>query len=95
MSICHHVKSKCCCSLPRSILLMLSLHHVAKTSISKSLSEVRVRSHETVVVEAWPQAGRTKTEGFALRTTWPAQDTLILGRQIGTKQGLQQLRKYS
>lgn len=58
---------------------MFSLHHVAKTSISKSLSEVSVRGHEAVVVEAWPQAGRAKAEGFALRTTGPTQDTLILG----------------
>lgn len=82
----------CCYSLPRSVLLMFSLHHIAKTSISKSLSEVSVRCHEAVVVEAWPQAGRAKTESFALQTTWPTQDTLILGGQIGTKQGLQQLR---
>lgn len=86
------IKFVCCYSLPRGVLLMFSLHHVAKTSISKSLSEVSVRCHEAVVVEAWPQAGRAKTEGFALRTTWPTQDTLILGGQIGTKQGLQQLR---
>lgn len=70
---------------------MFSLHHVAKTSIRESLSEVSVRCHEAVVVEAWPQAGRAKTEGFALRTTWPTQDTLMLGGQVGTKQGLQQL----
>lgn len=86
------IKFVCCYSLPRGVLLMFSLHHVAKTSISKSLSEVSVRCHEAVVVEAWPQAGRAETEGFALRTTWPTQDTLILGGQVGTKQGLQQLR---
>lgn len=82
----------CCCCLPRSILLMFSLHHVAKASISQSLSEVSVRGHEAVVVEAWPQAGRAQTKGFALRTAGPTQNTLILGGQIGTKQGLQQLR---
>lgn len=74
---------------------MLSLHHVAKTSISKSLSEVGVGGHEAVVVEARPQAGRAQTKGFALRTAGPTQDTLVLGRQIGTKQGLQQLRNKS
>lgn len=74
---------------------MFSLHHVAETSISESLSEVSVRGHEAVVVEAWPQAGRPQTKGFALRTAGPTQNTLILGGQIGTKQGLQQLRNKS
>ena len=48
-----------CChnSLPRSVLLLFSLHHVTETSISESLSEVSVRRHEAVVIEAWPQAG--------------------------------------
>lgn len=87
------IKTTCFYSSPRSVLLMFSLHHVAKTSICESLSEVSVRCHEAIVVEAWPQAGRAKAEGFALRTTWPTQDTLILGGQIGTKQGLQQLRR--
>lgn len=42
---------------PRSVLLLFSLHHVTQTSISESLSEVSVRRHEAVVVEAGSQAG--------------------------------------
>lgn len=71
---------------------MFSLHHVAETSISKSLGEVCVWCHEAVVVEAWSQAGRAKTQSFALGTAGSTQDTLILGGQVGAKQGLQQLK---
>lgn len=80
-------------SLPRRVLLVFGLHHVAKTGVSEGLREVSVRCHEAVVVEARPQAGRTEAERFALRTTGTAQDALVLGGQIGAKQGLQQLRE--
>lgn len=95
---CTHIMSApasnlCCYSSPRSVLLLFGLHHVTETSISESLSEVSVGRHEAVVVEAWPQAGRAKTEGLALGTAGSTQDTLVLGGQVGAKQGLQQLKK--
>lgn len=50
--------STCCgYNSPRSVLLLFSLHHVTQTSIGESLSEVSVRCHEAVVVEAGSQAG--------------------------------------
>lgn len=87
--------SQCCPSSPRGVLLLFSLHHVTETCIGKCLSEVRVWRHEAVVVEAWMQAGRAETEGLALRTAGSTQHALILGGQVGAKQGLQQLKgKY-
>ncbi len=83
----------CSYNSPRSVLLLFSLHHVTETSISESLSEVSVWRHEAVVVEAWSQAGRAKTESLALRTAGSTQDALILGGQVSAKQGLQQLKK--
>lgn len=80
-------------NLPRGILLLLSLHHVSETGISQSLREMCVWCHEAVVVKAWSQAGRAKTERLALGAAGSTQDTLILGRQVGAKQGLQQLQQ--
>lgn len=82
-----------CYNPPRCVLLLLSLHHVTETGVSQSLCEVCVWCHEAVVVEAWSQAGRAKTESLALRTTGSTQDTLVLGCQVGAKEGFQQLKK--
>lgn len=84
--------SQCCPSSPRGVLLLFCLYHVTETSIGKCLSEVRVWRHEAVVVEAWMQAGRAETEGLALRTAGSTKHALILGGQVGAKQGLQQLK---
>lgn len=78
---------------PGRILLLLSLHHVPETGVSQSLGEVRVRSHEAVVIKAWSQAGGAETESFALRAAGSTQNAFMLRRQVGPKQGLQQLKK--
>lgn len=83
----------CCYNSPRCVLLLFSLHHVPETSVGESLSEMSVRRHEAVVVEARSQVGRAETEGLALGTAGSAQDALALGGQVGAKQGLQQLKK--
>lgn len=93
LNACSWVLSMCSYNSPRSVLLLFSLHHVTETSISERLCEVSVRRHEAVVVEAWSQAGRAKTQSLALRTAGSTQDALILGGQVGTKQGLQKLKK--
>lgn len=74
-------------------MLLFSLHHVTETGIGESLSEVSVRRHEAVVVEAWSQTRRSKTESLALGTAGSTQDALALRGQVGAKQGLQQLKK--
>lgn len=84
-------ESKPCWDSPGRVLLLLGLHHVAEASVGQSLGEVGVGRHEAVVVEARPQAGRAQAQGFALGATGAAQDALVLGRQVGAEQSLEQL----
>lgn len=74
-------------------MLLVGLHHVAEARVGERLREVGVRRHEAVVVKAWTQAGRAQAEGLALGTAGSAQHTLVLGRQVGAEQGLQQLQR--
>lgn len=74
-------------------MLLVSLHHVAEARIGQCLRKVGVRRHEAVVVKAWAQAGRAQAEGLALRTAGSTQHSLVLGCQVGAKQGLQQLQR--
>lgn len=85
---CSCVDSACCYNSPRGVLLLFSLHHVTETSVGQSLSEVRVRCHEAVVIEARPQAGRAETQSLALRAAGSTGDALALGGQVSAKKGL-------
>lgn len=91
---CHTIETSEA-TLPRGILLLLSLHHVTEAGISQSLGEVCVGSHEAVVVEARAQAGRAEAQSFALGAAGSTQHTVILGSQVGPKQRLQQLQSKS
>lgn len=76
---------------PGCVLLVLGLHHVAQAGVGQGLGEVRVGGHEAVVVEAGPEAGGAQAEGLALGADGPAQRPIVLGRQVGAEQCLQQL----
>lgn len=86
-------RSALCQNSPRRVVLLVSLHHVAEARIGQCLRKVGVRRHEAVVVKAWTQAGRAQAEGLSLGTAGSTQHSLVLGRQVGAKQGLQQLQR--
>lgn len=74
-------------------MVRLGLHHVAQAGVRQGLGEVGVGSHEAVVVQAGPQAGRAEALGSALALAGVGRQAIKLGGQVCPKESLEQLER--